>query len=285
MKIPSSHLPPASQQFDVETSHFLVKCHTWGNRDGTPLLLLHGFLGSGEDWSGIAEHLSAKYRIYALDLPGHGFTRPEERVPDILSHYTMEAVAQTVLDCLDAMDIEQIYLAGYSMGGRLALYLTLCYPTRFGSAAILSATAGLKTEEERSERVKHDETIAKRLEMEASEDFMRFWYEQPLFAPFREHPSFVRVVKQRLFTESANAAKALRGMGTGAQPPVWDVLGSNRVPIVFAAGERDAKFVALAQEMHVATPFSTLAVLANAGHVVHHEATTEVASLLIKQFV
>jgi 2-succinyl-6-hydroxy-2,4-cyclohexadiene-1-carboxylate synthase len=246
---------------------------------------LHGFLGSGEDWSGIAKQLLANYCIYALDLPGHGLTRHSERVQEILAHYTMEVASHTVLECLEAMNIEQIYLVGYSMGGRLALYLTLCYPTLFRRAVILSATAGLKTEEERAERVKHDEAIAKRLEMEASEDFLRFWYEQPLFAPFREHPSFVRVVKQRLFTESANAAKALRGMGTGVQPPVWDVLGSNRVPIVFAAGERDAKFVALAQEMHVATPFSTLAILPNAGHVVHHEAAMEVASLLARHFV
>lgn len=74
------------------------------------------------------------------------------------------------------------FLAGYSMGGRIALYLALRFPNLFRKTVIISASPGLKTEEERQTRKESDERLALNIE-ENFESFLREWYSQPLLPP------------------------------------------------------------------------------------------------------
>ncbi len=268
----------------IRTHHFELSVQTFGKPDFPPLLLLHGFLGGGIDWLEIAQNLASTYFVIAPDIPGHGSTRPLQKSPTPHTTYSIEVVSATILELLNALKCERTFLCGYSMGGRLALYLALCYPTRFKAACILSATAGLQTESEQKARVLHDEEIAQKLESMPLSGFLEFWYHQQVFASFRQHPNFAKATANRMNTDPKEAAASLRGMGTGAQTPVWDILSTNRLPMSFVAGERDTKFVALAQEMHVNTPFSSLTIIPNAGHVLHYEAGSAVISLLQKVF-
>lgn len=268
----------------VQTQFFNVYIHTFGNPNASPILLLHGFLGSGKDWADIAKHLAEKYYVLAPDIPGHGLTTHRHEDSSSFGDYSMENVAACFIDCLNAISIDKTYLCGYSMGGRLALYLALCYPKYFKAGCILSGTAGLRGEEERNKRVLHDEEIAHKLETMRLSDFLEFWYQQPIFATFRTHPHFTKATQSRINTHASEAVQSLRGMGTGSQPSVWDILSTNRIPITFAAGERDIKFVALAQEMHVCTPFSRIQIIPDAGHVLHIEAEKEIVELMTKIF-
>ncbi|MCU0425406.1 MAG: 2-succinyl-6-hydroxy-2,4-cyclohexadiene-1-carboxylate synthase [Candidatus Kapabacteria bacterium] len=252
----------------VLAHNFSVQVHTFGKPEAAPFLMLHGFLGSGEDWSALAETLSSDCFCIAPDIPGHGATQPQSA----FAEYTMENVARVIIACLDALTSQKAILCGYSMGARLALYLALSYPDRFQSVCILSGTAGLRTEEERLARRKHDETLAVRLDTEPFSEFLTFWYNQALFASFRSHPTFSQIVSKRSSASPHEAAKSLRGMGTGSQPNLWGELPQNTLPITFAAGEFDAKFVALARELHDFTPHSRLLCIPGAGHVLHHEA-------------
>jgi pimeloyl-ACP methyl ester carboxylesterase len=74
-------------------------------------------------------------------------------------------------------------------------------------------------------------------------------------------------------------ARALRGLGTGALPPLWDRLGELTIPVTLVVGERDAKFREIADEMAplFAGPVSVV-VVPGAGHAVHLEAPAEVAA-------
>jgi 2-succinyl-6-hydroxy-2,4-cyclohexadiene-1-carboxylate synthase len=269
----------------ISTQHFNVTVHTFGNPNATPLLLLHGFLGSGNDWKGCAKTLQERYFVIAPDIPGHGATQPNENAQKAHGIYSMESVATTILAVLSALNVGNTYICGYSMGGRLALYLSICFPKRFRNAVICSATAGLRTEEERETRRNQDEKLAQKLETEPLTDFLHFWYNQALFASLREHSAFQTILSNRSSINAPEAAKSLRGMGTGSQDSLWEILSSNRLPITFVAGEKDAKFVALAQELHVHTPFSRLEILPRAGHAVHFEAQEDIVSLLKKCFL
>ncbi|NMA72167.1 MAG: alpha/beta fold hydrolase, partial [Firmicutes bacterium] len=66
-------------------------------------------------------------------------------------------------------------------------------------------------------------------------------------------------------------AASLRGMGTGAQAPLWDRLPRLAVPTRLVVGERDAKFVALARQMAARSPQIQVVTVPGAGHTVHLE--------------
>ena len=89
------------------------------------MLFLHGFMGHAGDWREVSDDLDGRLRRVAVDLPGHGASLavPPDR-------YTIGGAARSVLDVLDGAGMDRATLVGYSMGGRLALYLALRHPDR-----------------------------------------------------------------------------------------------------------------------------------------------------------
>ena len=80
---------------------------------GFPLVLVHGFLGSSEMWTPQIKFLSKCFRVITPALPGFGESNK------IKSHNNINAMAQTVLKCLEEMDVEKFNLLGHSMGGMI----------------------------------------------------------------------------------------------------------------------------------------------------------------------
>jgi len=246
-----------------------------------PVVLLHGFLGSGEDWRALRTGLSPTFRCICPDLPGHGDGGApegqglEETSDDLVGHF-------------DDWRNARGGLVGYSMGGRLALLMALRHPSRLACLVLESASPGLKTEEERQARMRHDRDLAMRLEQAVRtpagfRDFLRAWYDQPLFASLHDHEGLVeRLIESR--RRSAALAEALRVFGTGAQPSLWEALSEHRIPTLLIVGERDRKYRFLAEEMAERCPAMAMEVFANCGHNVHLEHpdgyTTAVRSFL-----
>jgi pimeloyl-ACP methyl ester carboxylesterase len=88
------------------------------------------------------------------------------------------------------------------------------------------------------------------------------------------------VAQQRLSNTPAGLAAALRGLGTGALPSLWERLGELAVPVDLVVGERDAKFQAIAEAMAAALPVARVQVVEGAGHAVHLEAPEAVAEVI-----
>jgi 2-succinyl-6-hydroxy-2,4-cyclohexadiene-1-carboxylate synthase len=127
-------------------------------------------------------------------------------------------------------------LLGYSMGGRLALHALLA-GAKFSRAVIVSAGLGIEGEGARAERRAADDRWARRFERDEWRDIVRDWNAQPLFAG-NELPR-----EERDFDRAA-LAKALRGWSPAMLPPLASRLHELQLPILFVAGERDAKYVA-----------------------------------------
>jgi len=90
------------------------------------LLFLHGFLGTGRDWLPIMKALSASFRCIAIDLPGHGLTdvyNQHQNTGD--TNVSMEEVSDALLKLLDKLMITSLVPIGYSMGARIAFYLSM----------------------------------------------------------------------------------------------------------------------------------------------------------------
>jgi 4,5:9,10-diseco-3-hydroxy-5,9,17-trioxoandrosta-1(10),2-diene-4-oate hydrolase len=104
--------------------------------EGTPLVLLHALGESALDWRWVLPALSRTHRVYAVDLPGFGYSGKPSAA------YSPAFFARFVGAYLDALGLERAALVGNSLGGLVALRLALSEPARV-SALGLVASAGL----------------------------------------------------------------------------------------------------------------------------------------------
>ena len=247
-----------------------------GDSGSPAVLFLHGFMGSSADWRDVITALEARTYCIAVDLPGHGASlglAPEA--------YTIDGTARAVICTLDEFGIERPVIAGYSMGGRLALYLALRYPERCSGLFLESTSPGLERAEERTARREADEEKAKRLESRDFEAFLEDWYRQPIFASLaRDAKLLRRTIEARRRNDPAELARSLRRMGTGSQPSLWGELERLAVPALSVAGVLDLKYARLSSRMAVLSPWIESVVVPKAGHTVHAEAPALYISLL-----
>ncbi|HEY7615650.1 MAG TPA: alpha/beta fold hydrolase, partial [Terriglobales bacterium] len=134
-----------------------VRYHAEVEGSGLPLVLLHGFTGSSESWWQIRPALSKQFMTVTVDLLGHGLTE----APEDSQRYTMAFAAQDLAAIFSELQLSYTHLLGYSMGGRLALYLALHHPTLVKTLILESASPGLATEAERADRIQSDERLAR----------------------------------------------------------------------------------------------------------------------------
>jgi pimeloyl-ACP methyl ester carboxylesterase len=103
--------------------------------NGEPVVLIHGYSASVRtNWrmSGCIDTLAVRYRVIAPDLRGHGRSeKPRQR-----DAYSIDQLAADVLAVMDAEGVDRARIAGYSMGGMVALELLLNHAARVSAAVI-----------------------------------------------------------------------------------------------------------------------------------------------------
>ena len=233
------------------------------------VLLLHGFTNTGASWDHVVAALGERYRATAPDLRGHGSASEARPV-------TLEAVIGDIA----ALAPPRFTLAGYSMGGRIALHAALALPERVGRLVLIGASPGIADRAERAARRAQDEALASEIERGTIEEFATRWAATPVLAGQPRHVE-AAARADRLRSTPAGLAAALRGLGTGALPSLWDRLGELSVPVILIAGERDEKFIAIGERMAGGIPRADRVVVAGAGHAVHLEAPERVVAELV----
>jgi 2-succinyl-6-hydroxy-2,4-cyclohexadiene-1-carboxylate synthase len=246
--------------------------------DADPLVLLHGFTGSGRSWAQAVALLSYPGRVLAPDLPGHGhscFDQGERAC-------TVDVFAAALDDALDALGASRVVLAGYSMGGRVALHYAITRQPRLSRLVLESASAGIATSEERESRVRADEELASYVLAEGMERFVDCWERTPVLDGLTRLPAVerARLRELRLANAPEGLAASLHGMGTGAQAYLGSRLEEIAIPTLVIAGAEDAKFSAIAEALAAGIPKSTLAILPNVGHTPHLEAPAQWAEVV-----
>jgi 2-succinyl-6-hydroxy-2,4-cyclohexadiene-1-carboxylate synthase len=232
------------------------------------VVMLHGFTNTARSWGPVTAALGQSYSVLAPDIRGHGSAAAAEPV-------TLEAV----LDDLAALHPGPYTLVGYSMGGRIALHAALALPARVARLVLIGSSPGLADAGARARRRREDERLASKLERCSIEEFARRWAQTPVLAGA---PAAVRRAAHadRLQNTPAGLARALRGLGTGALPSLWERLGELRAPVLLLAGERDRKFREIAARMAAALPDARVLAVPGAGHAAHLEAPEAVAEAI-----
>jgi pimeloyl-ACP methyl ester carboxylesterase len=102
--------------------------------DGEPLLLLHGFTGSGDDWQHVFATPLHGYRVIAPDLRGHG------RSTNPGGTFTFKEAARDTFALLDAIGIDRVKAIGISAGANTLLHMATQQPSRVEAMIHISGT-------------------------------------------------------------------------------------------------------------------------------------------------
>lgn len=236
---------------------------------GSPLVLLHGFTGAAGSWSAHVGALAARHTIVAIDMLGHGASD----APADSGRYRIEHAAADILAVLDRLEMPGAAVLGYSMGGRVALFLAASAPARVSALILESASPGIADAGERTKRAAEDAALADAIVREGVPAFVDRWERLPLFATQARLPAEARaaVRAQRLGHTAQGLANSLRGLGQGAQPPLFERLPAVAAPALLIAGELDARYATLSREMSRRMPNARLVIVPAAGHAVHLE--------------
>ena len=101
------------------------KVHYVEAGNGPPIILIHGFLYHTVMWEKNIDALAEKFKVYAIDLWGWGYS---ERLKQ--KEYSFERYGKQIVGFMDALNIKKATLAGQSMGGGISVYVAAHYPER-----------------------------------------------------------------------------------------------------------------------------------------------------------
>jgi 2-succinyl-6-hydroxy-2,4-cyclohexadiene-1-carboxylate synthase len=229
--------------------------------------MLHGFAGSHRIFEHLFEELSTYYSIVIPDLPGHGKSElPHNQ--DISSEYLLIVLNRLISMYRD----KNIFLLGYSLGGRLALQFAVKHNAKLSGLILESTTFGLSDSIEKLQRVNLDESLARKIETNYS-DFLNDWDNNPVFKTKSElKPERIVILDDiRRLQNPSGLAKMLRGFGTGRMTSCEHELDSITCPVLIITGEYDQKFTAIGKQLHKKIIASTHVIVPQCGHRVHLE--------------
>ncbi|KAI5055725.1 hypothetical protein GOP47_0029246 [Adiantum capillus-veneris] len=234
--------------------------YTEKNMELPVLVFFHGFLGTSRDWVPVMQALSISNRCISVDLPGHGKTSIiEHKVSNLetvngftqVNPFSMENVAEALNALLVEISAKKVTLVGYSMGARLALYMSLRCNKQVCGAVIISGSPGLQKPAEKKERAGQDHGLAVTLQQTGLKCFLDSWYQKPMWKSLRRHPRFTTLTGTRVQHQDVESlARALSSMSVGRQPSLWKDLADPPVPLLLVAGKNDEKFIKIARKMY-----------------------------------
>jgi len=111
-----------------------INTHVLMAGNGAPVVLIHGFMGMAYDWRFNIQELGKHFSVYALDLPGFGYSDKP-----LSFDYTSNGYAEFIASFLDVYRLKRAILVGNSMGGQIALMSYLKYPERVTGLVLIDS--------------------------------------------------------------------------------------------------------------------------------------------------
>src|SRR5262245_48398602 len=102
--------------------------------EGMPVILLHHFFATASQWKTYIPELAKKYRVIAVDLPGHG----RSDYMDTTKVFLQKKATEFIIGLIDFLKLDSVYLIGASSGGAIILYLASLRPDLVKKAVVVS---------------------------------------------------------------------------------------------------------------------------------------------------
>lgn len=216
----------------------------------TTLFALHGFLGRPSDWMHLSADMLGVDRLVAVDIAE--IAQPKQNNP----FWNWASEFNNGISKLSSKIV-----MGYSLGGRLAIHALLSSPHDWLAGIIISAHAGLESQEEKNQRICRNEQLAERFLCQDWADLMRIWNDQEVFAGSFNH--FER--KESNYCRKS-LASMLKYWSLGKQECLIAQLAKCPKPILWIVGEHDKYYQTLAHTLTFSHPLSQVKILPGAGH-------------------
>lgn len=245
---------------------------------GPALVLLHGLADSHRTWRSVAPVLAARFRLFMLDLPGHG--RSER--PD--APYTLSWYADTIAAWMDAVGLPRAHFCGHSFGGGIAQWMVLAHRHRVDRLALVAA-GGLGREVGAALRLATLPIAAPFLNSplfgSGTRLFMQWTSRSFACREAREIDGMARLNATpktgRAFHRTLSNCVGIRGQNVQTWHHIHRV--ESFPPLALFWGARDSVLpVRHAREAGRRIPDATVKVYPHCGHFVHLEAPEQLAS-------
>lgn len=239
---------------------------------GPLLLLTPGFLTTTQVWDRQVAALSTDWTVIVWDLPGHGRTQAGEGDRGCSEHRTLAAMSALI----DAHGADRAVLAGFSLGGYVALRFWSQHPERVAGLVLCGTGPGFRKSTARAAWNDRLEVIAGRLEQHG-------------LSVLRDPAMGPEVTGSTTHRSAQGLARAARGFARQNDARVIDNLPAVSCPTLITVGENDRRFLPACQYMHDKIPGSELAVIPAAGHAANvdnpHAFNTVVTTFLHDTFI
>lgn len=239
-----------------------VRVHYYAGGSGSPVVLVHGLGGRSEDWANLMPQLVRDHhRVYALDLPGYGRS-------DWPTHasYSIAQLSAAVEAFLDNRHLARTDLAGWSMGGWVAMRVALDQPQRVRRLVVLDS-AGLRFTFTWDTSLFEPDTATK---LTTLDNLL-----MPTAAP--RVPGFIQRDIFRFVGKHGWVVKRnMDSMLTGADL-LDGKLGALKMPMLIVWGKQDRLIpVSVGAAIHAAVPQSEFVVVDGCGHLAPGQCAAQV---------
>ena len=247
-------------QVDGYKLHYLV------GGSGRPLLLVHGLGSRGEDWTNLIPQLvNGGNRIYALDLLGYGeSSQPRD------AQYSISQQAAIVEAFLDSQHLQRVDVAGWSMGGWVAMQVALQQPQRVRRLVLLDS-AGLRF------KLSFDPAL---FQPASPKDLVKL--EELLLPHPRPLPGFLAMAMLRRGDHVGWVVhRSVQSMMTG-QDLVDGKLGALTMPVLIGWGDQDKLIpLSVGYQLHKEILQSALDVYTGCGHLAPEVCVSQVGPSVV----
>lgn len=242
------------------------------------ICLLHGYLESIEVWDSFAGQLGKRFRVVAIDLPGHGFSDFGKR-----ETIGIDYMADVVCEVLNKAGVEQCCVVGHSMGGYVAAALAVLHPEKVESLVFFHSSTAADSQEKRLNRQREAELI-----MAGKKEILATMNPGRGFAPTnlnRCQEAIDELSEQIMMTDNQAIIGVLKGLSERADRTAQ--VAALEIPVLFIFGRHDNYIpVEAAQAIIEQQPKAQVAWLENSGHmgfVEEHDASMEILCKFVKQ--
>ena len=255
----------------IKYSNIQLNIETITNNESSrdSAFFLHGFTGYAMDWVPVVSSLNKRFNYYLVDLVGHG----KSDSPKESYYYSIDSIVNQLKEIILSLSNDKIVLAGYSMGGRIALNFALTNGTMLKGLILESSTWGISNENLKKERVLQDEKLAEFIDKNPIDKFVDYWMNIGLFNTQRRFSNEMlsQIREQKLENNKTGLANTLRCSGTGNMKPLYNNIKDIPLKTLLITGGLDSKFTEINVEMVKLFTNAEHKIIKNAGHNTHLE--------------
>lgn len=238
--------------------------------EGFPLVLIHGGMADCRMWEPQIDDFSEHFTVIRYDIRGFGKSDPPSG---------LFSPSRNLILLMDKLGIDEAFVLGFSLGGTIAIDLSIEYGKRVNALAVVSAVpSGFSA--------KNDERwdkITRAIRWKDYEKAKDLWLGLPMLDASRERPGVFDTIKS--LAEDNMESMKYAGLPAFIDPPAIKRLQKIEVPVLVAVGERDVpRIFSAANRMEMDIIHARKTVVAGAGHHASLEKPEEFNDLMINFF-